>query len=233
MHPIKLLVFVGAPGARADFIAGWVGKLPNFVESSWSFNPVTRQSITSTQHTLCLDYPEQLTSFLNDHQYVLDANSPLTYATKVHQVSNECSQIIDSKTVNLIPINLEGVDSNIIHWESLIKTLGRAHRLHTASWVIDQWIDKDHISDEDRISYLDQHLKTRFQEKRQLPIYNNGLKYIEIFKKGGSYLIADAIGVSASKEYHQYWDYMLPMAETPHSVILWGHEFKLSEYISC
>jgi hypothetical protein len=231
MHPIKLIVFVGIAGSRSDFIAGWVGKLPNFVESFWSFNPITGQSITSTQHTLSLDYPEQLTSFLHDHQYRLDPTATLTYATKVHQVSPDCAVTLDPTTVHLIPIDLTGLDPIALQWESVIKTFGRAHRLQTISWVIDHYIDKEEITNQDRIDHLDQKLKKLLQQIK-LPPQQPGLKYVEIFKKGGSYLIAEELGIVVDDEYHQYWDYMLPLSITPKQVTLWGHEFKLTDYIS-
>lgn len=233
MFPIKLVVFVGIPGARADFIAGWLGKLPSFVESSWSFDPVTGQSITLTQHTLTLDHPDNLPSFLDSHRYFLSPDAALTYPTKVHSVSDECRNSIDPTTTTLIDIDLSDSDLTKITWEGTIKTMTRLHRLDEPRWVIDQFINKSVITDIDRIDYLNVLLKASLSNKPNVvPAVQPSIMFNKVFKKGGSRYVASLLGLVVDDIYHSYWDYMLPLAETPASVTFWGHTFKLDDYIN-
>ena len=41
---VKSLLVIGPGGARMDFVAGWLGKLPNFIDVNWTINPVTGHS---------------------------------------------------------------------------------------------------------------------------------------------------------------------------------------------
>lgn len=39
--PIRLYIVVARLGARGDFLAGWLGTLPNFIDTQWHIDPDT------------------------------------------------------------------------------------------------------------------------------------------------------------------------------------------------
>lgn len=237
----KLLVFVGIPGSRADFVVGWLGKLPGFIESFWSFEPTTGQSLSVNQHTLTLNHPNDIDNFTQSHSFEFDADSSVTYATKVHEVSQECLDILcHNPAVKLIEIDLTDVDIKKIVWEGSIKTRGRQHRGKSSKgfeWVIDGFINTGHaITDQDRISELDRLLHSSLNNRFLKPQYYldsnyDRVMYNDIFKPGGSRILTNMLGLTVEDVHHQYWDYMLPLAQTPNEVVLWGHTFRYSDYV--
>ncbi len=234
MLAIKLLIFVSAPGARGDFIIGWLGKLPEFIESFWSFEPSTGQSLASNQHVLELNNANDITNFLESKQYTLDPNARFTYATKVHSISSICKDSIDHNTVKIIQVDSYDADIKKILWEGIIKTNARFHRGagEIPTWIIDRCINKSSITDIDRITTLDYLLRKASQTMtiKMVDPLLPAIKYNDLFKPQGSVFLADFLDISVDAVYHHYWNCMLPWADTPKEITLWGHNFQFKDY---
>lgn len=232
MLPIKLVIVKFIAGARGDFVAGWLGKLPNFIESHWSFNPVTGQTISTNQHSLNLDTNTDLDNFLQSHRYVLDPSSNVFYATGVKNISPYYDSILTSDVAQILSIDSNNVNPNCLTWESIIKVFGRFTVNHNPQYYIDTMIKNTNITNQDRIDCLNNMLSNASALYHNSTSTQSGLDYNKLFQPGGSYIITDSLGINVDTKYHDYWNYMLPLACTPDEVTLWGHKFCYQDYFT-
>lgn len=231
MTPIKLVIVKFAAGTRGDFVAGWLGKLPKFVESYWSFNPISGQSVSMNQHKLYLDSNTGLTTFLKDMRFVLDPAAEYSYATGVKYISPYFETIVNHPAIQILKISVNDADVGQLNWECIIKVNTRYN--FGEGWYIDRVINKSEISDSDRVDALHKILSTTMSdtEPTRLRNYLTGIEYNDLFQPGGSYHVTNALGINVDAKYHDYWDYMLPLAQTPDEVSIWGHVFRKKDYI--
>ena len=52
----KVILVAGSGGARMDFVAGWLGILPQFLDGEWRIDPLTGLSHGFMMYTKLLDY---------------------------------------------------------------------------------------------------------------------------------------------------------------------------------
>lgn len=231
MTPIKILGIHGAAGGlRMDFVAGWLGVLPNFICSNWNIDPLTRQSHGTTANVVNLGDPNSINDFLESHRYTLDPLAKLTFATKLHNFSPVYQSFLDNHTIDVFSIIYDKNDVDQVVWEYCIKTFGKLECNKT--WNIDRYIKKETIVDQDRVNFLETMLRTIL-----LPIDNKNinfpsLEFSKLFCSGGSRYLCNIINISVDNVYHQYWDYMVPLAQTPDSVCLWNKVFKKQDYLT-
>jgi len=236
MIPIRLVLVQFLRGSRGDFVAGWLGKLPSFIESHWSFNPMTGQTVSTNQHNVFLDRETGLNEFLESNRYVLDPNSSIFYPAGVKNISSYYDNILTPDVAKILRISVTDMNFVNYRWESCIKIYGRVNLDEQGkwAWVIDGEIKKDTITNIDRIEQLHNVLcrprnKVVTTEEKFL---TSGIEYNSLFVPGGSYILTNALGIKVNKTYHDYWDRMLPFAITPDEVEIWGHVFRKKDYFT-
>jgi hypothetical protein len=228
MRPIKIIGILGTGGLRMDFVTGWLGKLPNFVESNWNIDPVTRQSLVTTLLNVDLNNPWSLSGFLESHQYVLDSTSELTFATKLHKFAPEYQPMVDNKLIEIYELWYDSNDAGQVDWEFVIKTYGKLDA--NRSWNIDKIISKDNINDQDRIECLDILLRKKHNVQKDKQSDFSGLEYSRLFCNDGSRYLCDTLEITADTAYHAFWNIMLPLAQTPDNIELWGKTWRRQDY---
>ena len=122
MTPIKLVIVAGIGGARADFVAGWLGLLPMFVNSRWTLDPETGVSYGFQGNCRAIDQQQSISQVLSSQGCTLDQNAKFTWAVACHGYDLKPENYlphIDQGTIKFVSINTKGVDPKIIHWEDL------------------------------------------------------------------------------------------------------------------
>lgn len=230
MTPIKILGIQGTGGLRMDFVAGWLGVLPNFISSNWNIDPLTRQSQGTTANVVNLGDPNSIDIFLESHRYTLDPSATLSFATKLHYFNPVYQPLLDNNSIDVFSIIYDRDDIDQVLWEYCIKTFGKLE--YDKTWTVDRCIKKEIIVDQDRINYLETLLTTT-----KIPLNNKsvnfpGLEFSKLFCTGGSKYLCDVINISVADTYHQYWDHMVPLAQTPDTVCLWNKVWKKQDYLT-
>lgn len=238
MTPIKILAIVGPGGARMDFIAGWAGTLPNFYPSHWGIDPLRRQSTLATQQVLDLMYPPSITGFLESQKYMLDSAANLTFAIKSHQIDITLYPLIHAQTLKVCHIDITNADIVTLAWEFVIKTYLRPQWPPTSPtrWGIDTKLSPG-CTDQQRIEAIDQQIKfqCRFFKKYSKQNFKYeyvDLKYVDLFSPGGSRYFCKKVDIFADDSYHNFYDLVLPLSQTPDEVSQWGHVFCKKDYIT-
>lgn len=247
MLKTKLILVVGVPGARMDFVAGWLSLLPNFVNMNWGLDPVTRQSYGDMRFAKMLDYGQSFDDVWPG-QFQLSAAADL-YITGTGHGTN-LSQLQDkmaSGQVKTVIINTSGPDVNVkkIKWEFIVKTYlsqnkvsyHQAYRKNT--WMIDDLIDKlpEHVNNKDRVAKVEELLRNpmgdTFTAQTSCPGAIN-LDYNLVFQPNGSRYLCDQLelGISSNSPYHDHWNHMLPLADTPSEVDVWERIWRYNNYFT-
>jgi len=240
---VKNLLVVGPGGSRIDFIAGWLGKLPKFLDTVWSISPLTGCTISSTMNvTKQLDKKEYQTKSVKDvlqySGYELSESAEYTLATTCHGVflNNQLSSCND-RNFTLIQILARPQSTNQLIWEYVIKTfLTRCTtKFHIENNLIYNNFPLLISSDADRKEFVHR----KIIEIRQVNIYKPidifynpkiQLYYDELFVKGGSYNITNSLNIDIDKRFHTYWDLALEIATSPKEIYQFGHHWKYSDY---
>jgi hypothetical protein len=242
MTPIKLWVVAAAGGARGDFVAGWLGTIPGFLNSYWNLDPATGVSLGHMGHLRSIDYNNSLPSTeLNSYQLSLSNESNITWAISCHGYKLDpviYQPHIGDNSMKFLSIDIGNADKNFINWEFIVKTyLSNRRGLDWAQrnkhWIVDDQINLDTITDQDRID------KTRQLLKQQMPPTDQSLPttipsvvldYVKLFKLGGSHYLCNHLSITAPDYCHTLWDAMLPFADAPDTIMVWGVDWRKSDY---
>jgi hypothetical protein len=221
-----------------DFVAGWLGTLPGFVDSRWSIDIGTGLSLGDTYVTKALDNPNSDINRIMYHPGMcLDKDADLIWTGSCHGfMLSRLKSLNELGQVDIVYIDLTGADIDSIYWEFLAKTFLTKRRhisdcLNQNFWVIDRNIinkEKQLISDQDRIEKFIQLSKRKNQITQQINnikldgIKHTNLLYTDLFQPTGSYYLLDQLRLVASERHHELWQSALKLSTTPDQVEAWG-----------
>ena len=244
MLKTKLMLVVGTGGARLDFVAGWLGLLPNFIDTSWCIDPITGQSYGNMRFTKMLDRGQFIENVW-PKQFVLSADADLYIAGTGHGLNPSAIQDkIASGEITLLSINITNpnFDFKKIRWNFLVKTyLSRMRPSYynpskRNQWLIDLEINKPHneITNEDRIATLDAQLRQPVGNIFYGPPCPGAIEveYDMLFQIGGSEYLCEKLGFNADPAHHCYWNHMLPITEAPNTLKVWDHVWCKDNYFT-
>lgn len=234
----------GWGGARADFVAGWLGLLPTFINNKWTIDPETGLShgfqINIREIDKQPDY--SISSALSAHGCALDQHAEFTLALSCHGEnfqSRDYLSYIDQGTIKFVSIDIKEADHQTIQWEFLVKTfLSHRRALHAVRgdslrWPIDLIINKPTITDQDRIDQMYKLLneKKKFYKTKSLPttIPSLTVNYNRLFDEGGSRYLCQVLEIDVPDSYHQYWDTVLPCATSPKQLRVWDTDWSIQQ----
>jgi hypothetical protein len=241
----KVILIAGEGGARMDFVAGWLGTLPQFLDNEWHMDPLTGQSYGFMRHTKTLDV-EKCESFSNFFRgyFTINPAADLCYAGSLHaSIPDNIQDAVNSGMAELLIIDTSTVRFSHIHWECVVKTLlsqlktrGTIDRW-TKPWYIDQTINKISMTNLDRIALVKQYLRREPNRRICCGIPSPALishkkaGYNLLFQPGGSRYLCNILGLpEVSERYHNFWDCQLPLATSPDSLVVWGETWNKSDY---
>ena len=238
MVNVKLWLIVGGGGAKMDFVAGWLGTLPDFVSSNWHIDPATGQSTGFMQQTKNLDNQvESIEQLLNDHYFTLDPSASFTYVGTCHGIKlNIFKEEIVQNQIGVCVIDDSSANDSEILWNFAVKTFmtkktdGYNLSPGQSCWPIDRHLTL--FNDQERVAAFEKILKSSKKGTQNIsydfPITK--IDYTRLFCPGGSHYLCDTIGITAEQRYHQYWDHMLPLSDSPSELNVWGPSWCKSNY---
>jgi len=243
---IKLVLVAGTGGARMDFVSGWLGKLPNFIDTKWYIDSSTGLSLGDMHFIKSIDSADSdIGQVVNNNKAQLDINAKLQWAGSCHgnQIEKH-RENINSGLFKLLIINTDSVSSDTkdkIQWEFFAKTYLSCRKTVTnyfnnTTWNIDNQIDKTDITDSDRIEWLKKMLEKNksFEKTPSVPpgIEFVTVEYDKLFDPGGSEYLCNILELSASERDHKLWNIMLDFSDTPDSVYAFGTTWTKSEFLN-
>jgi hypothetical protein len=240
MIKVQLLLTVGVPGSRLDFVSGWLSTLPKFVDSRWYIDALTGRSFKADALLKEIDHvdygDETMRRLLAFGEFELDADSNLILSQGCHGVGLlKKIKMQDAAAIKVIRINTRAVDPKKLFWEYLVKTymsqqryvhaIHQGHEYHVD--LLLQQLDLE-ITDCNRIKYVEDVIeKLRGQSyTRPLPMIEKlqciDIDYNNLFTPGGSKQLCKQLELEVDDRYHQHWDNNLTMCESPGVITRFG-----------
>ena len=221
MIDAKVWLVTGPGGSRIDFIAGWLGSLPNFISTRWSIHPSTGASSGEMHDTKQLDddMGVSIAHYLSEYRINLTSDSQYTYAGSCHgyALDSLIDEVDDS--VKVFYINPEPEYYEKVRWEFFVKT-----------WLT-PIITRDETPTPAHAELMD-----RASRMSILPVsvpYTRPriiLSYGKLFSVGGSKYLCEVAGIDVEEKYHRYYDAMLSVADSPDEITVNGSLWKRSDY---
>ena len=242
----KVILIAGEPGARMDFVAGWLGTLPQFLDNEWHMDPLTGQSYGFMRHTKMLDV-KKIDSFSNlfKGHFIIDPAAELCYAGSLHvSLPDNIQDAVNSGQAELLIIDTSAVRVSNIHWECTVKTLLSQLKTREAinswnrPWQVDRTINKIGITNLDRISLVKQELRkeitTYYSNNMPVPdMPHKKVDYNLLFQPGGSkYLCSTLSLLDVNERYHNFWDQQILLSKSPDSLTVWGETWNKADYFN-
>jgi hypothetical protein len=242
MIKTKAIITTGIPGARIDFVAGWLGTLPNFIDSQWRVDPITGRSVGVSNIIRPVDKTEvYVESILHDFKMELDPLSEINVSLACHGRTLE-NKVKNQNAITFVRINTSHCDKKNIFWEFIVKTY-----LTTQRW--------QHAYEHDQVYHIDDLLKNQQIEitdiNRQNFLLNlidnfspicdpllTGLSAIDIdynklFVSGGSQHLVKCLEINnATDKHHRLWDNNLQLATSPDTIEKFGKVWRKQDYFN-
>lgn len=238
---VRCWLITGPGGARMDFIAGWLGLLPGFLDGSWMIDPMTGLSVGESHHTKEIDIAggRTLREIMLAAKLNLTADSDIIYPGSCHgwnmkqRVPEE-----DSSAVKIIYIDTPHWNHHKICWEFVIKTHFTSHSTKAAyMYGYDNMNVKmrSMSSDEERVQFIHNYL-SRFPSGHAFPPPPPSdaimLDYDSLFTpgNGGQYLTYRLGLTGIPQRLYDYYDAMLRWTESPEEIERFGKIWRKKDY---
>jgi hypothetical protein len=238
MTPIKIWFVVGLGGDRADFVSGWLGTLPGFVNNRWLIDPVSGVSYGYMGNFRSIDQGVPVDDIAKSYQLTISPHAEFIYAAACHGIRlnfKNYQSYVESGAIRFVTIDTSQANLNTINWEFYVKTYLSHRRTLDAvqgtceQWVIDNQINLGTITDSDRIDKLKQLLSC--PGVRKVSNYPTTLiDYTKLFCPGGSRYLCNQLSITAADSHHRYWDSMLEFSRSPDTINVWGVQWNKQDY---
>jgi len=213
----KCWIVTGTGGSRIDFVAGWLGTLPGFVNNNWGVDPTTGQSTGEMRMFKQLDYAPDyaVRTCLRDFgDFELTHDADLTYVGACH--GRYLNLQIQNDPIKILYINIAGADLNKIAWEFLVKTYLSTPTIRQQSFSID--------AIEEKIKNFK--LSSGYKPHATSTV----LDYSKLFQPGGSRYLCNCLQLVVDNRYHEFYSNQLTWADTPREISALGRTWRYSDY---
>lgn len=256
----KLYILLGIGGSRKDFVTGWLGTLPTFVNTRWYINLATGGSFNDTHFVKELDaFPEKtFRDMLIEQGIDFDDASELNLAVSCHGLHlAESLKDIPSHQYEIINVEVDDQTLSTTFWEQFVKNFLRYNNTieqltngnfenKTILKYVSDVDDTYSLTVDEQISIIE-NLYPKYDSsdigwvddmKNKILWCRNHdslpviqVDYKNLFVPGGSVALCKQINVNAPSVNHKFWDAMLPFAESPTEIEFLGKVWKKSDYI--
>lgn len=244
MIKTKLFITVGIGGSRIDFVAGWLGSLPDFVDSQWRIDPYTGRSFGLSN---CINFidrlepnPNVLASSLKKASLELDPTSSVCFSASCHGYELEKKLTTDDlNAITIIRINTGSIDYKQLWWEFVVKTYMSKHR-GFSSFENQEFYNLDQIltnlnkpiNDQARCEFVETTLN-QFNSSISLDVSLAGLPvinidYADVISPNGSQILCDKLGLNVDESYHRLWKANLLLAKSPNEIECFGKRWSIN-----
>jgi len=237
MIKIKLFLTIGIPGSRLDFVSGWLGTLPGFVDAQWYLDPVTGRSFTTANSLRPVDKvdygTETLSRILGFNGFELDSTSTTNLSQGCHgRTLSTKFKPEDIPATVVIRIDTDRADRKKIFWEYLVKTYMSQQRwiqsieenqiYHVDKLLAESGLD---VNNYNRVEFINNVIKQEFYP-RSTPIVNGlscvNIDYNTLFTNEGSKELCKLLKLEVDECYHRLWQNNLSMCASPTTIEKFG-----------
>lgn len=220
----------GQPGSRIDFVAGWLGMLPNYFNNNWVIDPATGQSNGNMRFTKQLSSNCSLHTKLKELDVTIDSHSSITRAGAWHPCAISGMEDYIGHGISICHIVPDKESLPKIFWENKVKTLVSGNDIDHVIRFYEQ-IDPATIDNKFRQQYFKKQLQSNYIQIDPEPEYQHvNLEYRKLFVNGGSYYLCKQLNLTADQSCHDYWNKMLPMADSPLEIMAWGQLWRKQDW---
>ena len=242
MHTVnvKSLLITGIGGTRIDFVAGWLGQLPKFVDTNWSIDPATGWSKGDINLTKCLDKDQSLNLIdcLGQYQFKLTNDAEYTLATTCHGIHLD-NQLTNCKfdAYQIAYINFNEADQDQILWNFLVKTYltekrNRSSISQNFQYNIDHQGDLSDDIKVQKIINIFKNVKKYMANVNPAKSTQIILDYDQLFVPGGSRYLTEQLKITTTGDrHHLFWDMVLPIIDSPDEIYQFGYLWKKSDFL--
>jgi hypothetical protein len=256
----KIILVVGGPGARKDFVSGWLGLCDGFVRTRWRIDPLVGYSRIDTGILWTVPL---LLDQIECGNLRIDPSATQTLSITCHVDDNistsdsnikKLANLAKVGTLTIAGIDLDRADMIQYHWDRLFKVylcLGMEYNQYYRQHNIDLCknlfnASGDTLTDEYAINYIENRINIAIEDRPLPPREQDNhwrfykkleslapvdLDYAELFKPGGSHYLCGTLDTTAPERAHAYWDTMLPFINSPDSCHAFGREWNKSMII--
>lgn len=207
------MLVTGAGGTRIDFIAGWLGTLPGFINNKWSINPVTGASFSDSCLTKQIDYEPNTTveKYMKEQFEVeIDPTASHTFCGSLHGFGLH-ARLENSSAVKIIHIAFDDSSWHKINWDFFVKTY-----LTTPSL-------RHYSNSPNEIKFTPMYRIARHPDSIVVD-------YEKLFVPGGSRYLCDKLEITVPDKHHEFYNDMLKWADSPLEIEAHGKVWKFSDY---
>jgi len=209
LKPINCWLVAYQPGSRGDFVAGWLGTLPNFINARWHIDIETGKSFSDIDwfRELSTNKYQTAERILNNYNLTADKNCTYNLAGGFHAAEYVTDQINDN--FNILTVKIQEHNYKKCDHEYHIKTNTMKNRSYNEYMQGTAFLTGD-----DSIP-VDYHRLFKLESENYKTIKNKKvLEYDKLFQKDGSRYLCNVAGLKASDRHHEYWNKMLEFAES-------------------
>lgn len=232
MVPINLTIVVARPGARGDFVAGWLGTLPGFVDSQWRIDIPTGRSfglMNCLKDIDSVDYGSNTLNYLLGYRNYTLGDSNWTFAVSCHGYGL-ANKISKSTNIKVIQITTDVQDNVVINWEYIVKTYFCQERFESS-------LHQNKFYNIDNCDLLEHQLliknyanAARYSNDLDLELECIQINYKDLFCPGGSYCLCEKLDIEPDIDYHRYWDLQLSIASSKLSYQMFEKNWTIDNY---
>ena len=210
LKPINCWLVVYPGGARGDFVVGWLGTLPNFINARWHIDIETGKSFSDIDwfRELSTNKYQTAERILNNYNLTADKNCSYNLAAGFHAAEYVTDQIDDN--FNILTVEVKEHNYKKCNYEYIIKNNTIKNRSYNEYMQGTSFLTRD--NDAPLIDYQ----KFYKQESEHYKSIKNKkvLEYDKLFQKDGSRYLCNVAGLEASDRHHEYWNTMLEFSES-------------------
>lgn len=220
--PIRLRIVIARPGARGDFVAGWLGTLPDSVDTQWRLDVDTGRSMglmNCFKEIDSVDYGSStLDKLLAFRQYKISMDAPYCFNMVCHG-NGFLNKIENSSRFKIIHI-IDNTNQEKINWEYVVKTFFSKERFeNSVKTGVHYNVDKqqDVRSNCQRQDIVREFASRLHQNNSDIDLSDLDVitcEYQNLFEIGGSHYLCKRLGIQASGRHHQLWDKSLELANS-------------------
>ena len=210
LKPINCWLVVYPGGARGDFVVGWLGTLPNFINARWHIDIKTGKSFSDIDwfRELSTNKYQKAERILNNYNLTADKNCSYNLAAGFHATEHINSQINDN--FNILTVNIQEHNFKKVNYEYLIKTNTIKDRTYNEYMRGTAFLNRNNNAPS-----IDYHKFYKLELEHYKSIKNKKvLEYDKLFREGGSRYLCNVAGLEASDRHHEYWNTMLEFSES-------------------
>lgn len=242
---VQFYIVQSCGGAKGDFLAGWLGSLPQFLDSSWTIDWETGQSFTMAK--FFKDFGQDnspiknVRNFLHQNRYTLHQEHDFLLAGTTHDPHIARYVSADHRSlVRILSIKVSHERLAEVAWNFFVKTFLTKHRYTCAfengiTYGVDHYLQAQGISvcnDRVRLDCIDRYLQNI--DLAEFSYHANQYDYLfdydKLFSPDGSRHLVRGLGLCCSEQHHQQWNQNLIYSCSPDQITRFGRTFYFADF---